>query len=73
MDEKNQTCHCSQESAQNIILEDSTGFKYRIATGKFKFPVITCRADVAFAVNKVTKKYNSSPSHCHYNVVEEVF
>ena len=46
-------------------LQTSVGFKYRNATGELIFAMITCRADIAFAVMKLFQ-YNNNPATCHY-------
>ena len=53
-------------------LEQSQGFKYRNATGELIFAMITCRADIAFPVIKLTQ-YNSQPACVHFTAVKKVF
>ena len=53
-------------------LEQSAGFKYRNATGELIFAMITCRADIAFPVIKLTQ-YNSQPATTHYEAVKKIF
>ena len=53
-------------------LETSVGFKYRNATGELIFAMITCRADIAFPVIKLTQ-FNTTPALSHYNAVKKVF
>ena len=56
----------------HAALENSIGFKYMNATGKLIFAMVTCRADIAFHVIKLTQ-YNSSPANAHYEAVMKVF
>ena len=56
----------------NKILETNAGFKYRNTTGELIFAMVTCRADIAFSVIKLTQ-YNSKPATCHYDAVKQVF
>ena len=53
-------------------LEESSGFKYRNATGELIFAMITCRVDIAFPVIKLTQ-YNSNPAMSHFDAVKKVF
>ena len=59
-------------SNNQAILETTAGFKYRNAMGELIFGMITCRADIAFSVIKLTQ-YNSKPATCHYDAVNQVF
>ena len=53
-------------------IENTAGFKYRNATGELIFAMITCRADIAFPVIKLTQ-YNSNPGLSHFEAVQQVF
>ena len=57
---------------EQSVLANNAGFKYRNATGELIFAMITCRADIAFSVIKLTQ-YNSKPAICHYDAVQQVF
>ena len=59
-------------SDDQAILEITAGFKYRNVTGELIFAMITCRADTAFSVIKLTQ-YNSKPATYHYDAVKQVF
>ena len=59
-------------SNDQAILETTAGFKYQNATGELIFAMITCHADIAFSVIKLTQ-YNSKPAICHFDAVKQVF
>ena len=59
-------------SDDQAILETTTGFKYRNATGELIFAMITCHADIAFSVIKLTQ-YNIKATPCHYDALKLVF
>ena len=61
-----------KDAIQHKALEESIGFKYRNATGELIFALITCRADIAFPVIKLTQ-YNSYPAKSHYEAVKKVY
>ncbi len=53
-------------------LENTAGFKYRNATGELIFAMVTCHANIAFPVIKLTQ-YNSNPGLSHFEAVQQVF
>ena len=61
-----------KDTEQQKQWETVAGFKYRNATGELIFAMITCRADIAFPIIKLTQ-FNSQPSLCHYDAVKQVF
>ena len=62
----------STDKEQQTKWETVAGFKYRNATGELIFAMVTCRADIAFPIIKLTQ-FNSYPSLCHYDAVKQVF
>ena len=60
------------DAAEQIKLQQETGFKYRNATGELIFAMVTCRADIAFPVMKLSQ-YNNRPALCHFNAIMEVY
>ena len=53
-------------------LHSKVGFKYRNATGELIFAMVTCRADIAFSVMKLSQ-YNNRPALCHYQAIQDVY
>ena len=53
-------------------LEDEMGFGYRTATGELIFAMVTCRAEISFAVIKLSQ-FNNYPARCHYEAAMNVY
>lgn len=48
------------------------GFKYRAATGKLIFAMVTCRPDISHSIIKLTQ-YNNNPAEVHYKAVLDIY
>ena len=53
-------------------LQKTNGFKYRTTTGELIFALVTCRADIAFPVTKLTQ-YNNDPAQCHFDAIKQIY
>ena len=60
------------EPADQIALQTTNGFKYRMTTGELIFALVTCRADIAFPVMKLTQ-YNNDPAQCHFDAIKQIY
>ena len=45
-------------------LQETVGLKYRNTIGELIFAMVTCRADIAFPIMKLSQ-YNNRPAPCH--------
>ena len=61
-----------KEKEDQILLQTTNGFKYRTTTGELIFALVTCRADIAFPVMKLTQ-YNNDPAQCHFSAIQQVY
>ena len=61
-----------RESTAQTQLQSTNGFKYRTTTGELIFALVTCRADIAFPVMKLTQ-FNNDPAQCHFDAIKQVY
>ena len=60
------------ELTEQTILQNAHGMKYRNSTGELIFAMVTCRADIAFPITKLSQ-YNNRPAECHYRAIIDVY
>ena len=61
-----------RELAEQLQIQNTNGFKYRTTTGELIFALVTCRADIAFPVMKLTQ-FNNDPAQCHFDAIKQVY
>ena len=60
------------DANEQQALHSTAGFKYRNATGELIFAMVTCCADIAFSVMKLSQ-YNNRPALCHYDAIKAIY